>query len=139
VKRFEAQLFQNDPNAPPTSENLIMGGMTLLMDCQTHAGGALPQAIRFGIATTGANARIRWGFVTGPPGNSPQAGDAAASSTPTVLFERTQSNTGTGVETGAGNFIYRDDAQTITIPFWYKVVWAQSTCTVSATATRATS
>ena len=140
VKRVEGDLFQNDPNTPPNSAIVLsMDGMSLVMDCQTQPGGALPQKIRFGIATTGANARVRWGFVTGAPGNSPQAGDAAASSTPTVLFERTVSNSGTGFETGVGNFIYRDDDQTITIPFWYTVIWAQSKCKVSGTATRATS
>jgi hypothetical protein len=135
VKRVEGEAIQQTGGVSPTVQLVDMGGMTLVMDC-SYNGGTDKQKIRIGIASTGASPRIRWQFLTG---GSPGQGDSAVSAppNPTIFFERM---VGSGVdEKGSGTFIYRDNAQTITIPFWYNVGYFQSNCTVSGTATRATS
>jgi hypothetical protein len=132
VKRVEGALTQ--VAAGQTTTDLVnVGGMTLIMEC-SYDSGQDKQKIRIGIASTGSNPRVRWGFVTG---NSPQAGDISVPAPPnsSVMFERAAAS---GVdEKGTGNIVYRDDAQTITIPFWYDVGYFQSNCTLSGTATRA--
>ena len=40
------------------------------------------------------------------------------------------------VEFGTGNFVYRDDANTVTIPFAYEVIWTSGRCRAWGTATR---
>jgi hypothetical protein len=135
VKRVEGDLVQITAGTTLTTNAVSIGGMTLVMDCRYDSGDDR-QKIRFGIASTGTTPHVRWGFVTG---SSPQAGDTTAPAPPNsnVMFERAA---GPGVnEKGSGTFIYRDNAQTITIPFWYNVGYFQSNCTVSGTATRATS
>jgi hypothetical protein len=135
VKRVEGDLVQITAGTTLTTNAVSIGGMTLVMDCR-YDNGDDKQKIRFGIASTGTTPHVRWGFVTG---NSPQAGETTAPAPPNsnVMFERAA---GPGVnEKGSGTFIYRDNAQTITIPFWYNVGYFQSNCTVSGTATRATS
>ncbi|MEA2353652.1 MAG: hypothetical protein QOJ14_2066 [Thermoleophilaceae bacterium] len=135
VRRAEGALVQISAGQTLTTDLVTIGGAQLVMDCR-YDGAQDKQKIRIGIASTGANARVRWGFVTG---NSPQSGDIAVPAPPTssVMFERAA---GSGVdEKGAGNIIYRDDAQTITIPFWYNVGYFQSNCAFSGTATRANS
>jgi hypothetical protein len=136
VAQINRSLTQHDPGTNGKAV-LDLGGMQLTMDC-TYDQGTDKQSIDF-FASTGAsnaNGRVTWAYVhSGAPPAADEGERGLTAASDTQLFTRPIGNVPD--ETGAGTFVYRDDAQSITIPFRYSVSYADATCEVAGTATRA--
>jgi hypothetical protein len=137
VVRVDHALTRNT-NGEVTSATALNSGLILTTACNFDSGTntqtiTLRAAVFGSIEAQNVNPRISWQFVHDI--TSAEHGESGQlTSTDSNLFSRPKPS---GGEQGAGTFVYRDDTQTITIPFRYTVDKNANKCAVSGVATRA--
>jgi hypothetical protein len=135
VVKIDATQTQ-DSNGTTTANLPEINGFQLLMDCG-YDSGSDEQTITVRVQSVNAHARMAYIYTTEPL-SSVATADIPVASPPgsSTVFSRATAGANSEWD-GAGLLVYRDDAQTISIPFRWDVRRSVHQCLVSGTATRA--
>jgi len=135
VVKIDATQTQDSDGTTTTNLSEI-NGFELLMDCGSDSGS---DAQTITVRAQSVNAHGRMAYIYGTQGlSSVQTADVPVAVPPASSTVFSKATAGVNSEwDGAGLIVYRDDTQTISIPFRYDVHRSVHQCVLSGTATRA--